>query len=49
MKFNNRLFLLMISLFYLNIGNISKDISLPNFVYGEKYGMFSKMTVKFLT
>ena len=25
-------FLLMISLFYLNIGNISKDISLPNFV-----------------
>ena len=24
--------LLMISLFYLNIGNISKDISLPNFV-----------------
>ena len=27
----------MISLFYLNIGNISEDISLPNFVYGENY------------
>ncbi len=25
-------FFLMISLFYLNIGNIFKDISLPNFV-----------------
>ena len=37
----------MVSLFYLNIGNVSKDISLLNFVYGEKY--IFKMTVKFLT
>ena len=27
----------MVSLFYLNISNISEDISLLNFVYGEKY------------
>ena len=37
----------MVSLFYLNISNISEDISLLNFVYGEKY--IFKMTVKFLT
>ena len=40
-------FFIMISLFYLNIGNISEDISLLNFVYSEKY--IFKMTVKFLT
>ena len=37
-------FFIMVSLFYLNIGNISEDISLLNFVYGEKY--IFKMIVK---
>ncbi len=40
-------FFIMVSLFYLNISNISEDISLLNFVYGEIY--IFKMTVKFLT
>ncbi len=34
----------MVSLFYLNISNISEDISLLSFVYGEKY--IFEMTVK---
>ena len=30
----------MVLLFYLNISNISKDISLLNFVYGENWKIY---------
>ncbi len=41
----------MISLFYLNIGNISEDITLPNFVYGEKQnaGLCVPQTMSIMT